>query len=123
MILSRRFKAGCLMTLLIGFCLGIGFVFGVLAHQAWKKKTEDPVFMKWAAMKQLDKLQPTPEQRPKLEAKVDAAITELMTFKATALHTLWDILDRTITEIETDLSPEQKAEWSRLKPKRPEELK
>ena len=28
-----------------------------------------------------------------------------------------------VIEIETDLTPEQKAEWSRLKPKRPEELK
>ncbi len=54
---------------------------------------------------------------------IEATIAELKTFKATALHSLWDILDRTLTEIETDLTPDQKAEWSRIKPKRPEELK
>jgi hypothetical protein len=123
MILSRRFKAGCLMTLLVGFCLGIGFVFGILAHQAWKKKTEQPEFMKWVAMNHLKKLQPTPEQLPKLEAKVDTAITELMTFKAQALRNIWDILERTTSEIDQDLTPEQKKEWSRIKPKRPAEVK
>lgn len=123
MMISRRFKASCLMTTVIGFCLGIGFVFGILAHQAWKKKTEQPEFMKWAAMNQLKKLDPTPEQLPKLEAKVDAAIAELMTFKAQAMRSIWDILDHASSEIDQDLNPEQKEKWSRNKPTRPEELK
>jgi hypothetical protein len=123
MMISRRFKAGCLMTLLIGFCLGIGFVFGILAHQAWKKKTEQPEFMKWAAMNHLKKLEPTPEQLPKIEAKVDAAIAELMTFKAQALRNIWDILDRTSGEIDQDLTSEQKEQWSKIKPQRPVEVK
>jgi hypothetical protein len=123
MMITRRFKAGCLMTLLVGFCVGIGFVFGILAHQAWKKKTEQPGFMKWAAMKHLDKLQLTEEQRPKLEAKVDAAITELTTFKAQAMRTIWDTLDRASADIDQDLTPEQKAKWSEMKPMRPEAAK
>lgn len=123
MMISRRFKAGCLMTLLVGFCVGIGFVFGIFAHQAWKKKTEQPAFMKWAAMKHLDKLQPTDEQRPKLEAKVDAAITELTTYKTQALRTIWDTLERTSADIEQELTPEQKARWSDIRPKRPAEVK
>lgn len=123
MMISRRFKAGCLMTLLIGFCLGIGFVFGILAQQAWKKKTEQPEFMKWAAMNHLKKLKPAPEQQPRLEAKVDGAITELMTVKKQALTSIWDILDRTMGGIEQELTPAQKEEWSKIKPKRPEEIK
>ena len=123
MMFSRRFKAGCLMTLLIGFCLGIGFVFGVLSHQAWKKKTEDPVFMKWAAMKQLEKLKPDEAQRQKFEQKTDKAVAELMTFKGQAMHNIWDIIDRTCTDLEQDLTPEQKESWLKLRPKRPEEIK
>ncbi len=119
MMISRRSKVGCLMTLLVGFCLGIGFVFGILAHQAWKKKTEDPAFMKWAAMNHLNKLELTAEQLPKLEARVDAAIAELMTFKAQALRSIWDIIERTSMEIDQDLTPKQKKEWSRIKPKKP----
>ena len=63
MTVSRRFKAGCLFSLFAVFCGGIGFVLGVLAQQTWKKKTEEPKIVKWAAMKHLEKLNPTPEQR------------------------------------------------------------
>ena len=54
MTVSRRFKAGCLFTLFAVFCGGIGFVLGVLAQQTWKKKTEEPKIVKWAAMKHLE---------------------------------------------------------------------
>lgn len=120
---SRRFKVGCLMTLLVSFCIGIGFIFGILAHQAWKKKTEQPEFMKWAAMKQLEKLKLTDEQRPQLEARVDTAITELMTIKSKSLQSLWDTLDRTAADIDQSLTSEQKVKWSKLRPKRPKESK
>ncbi len=120
---SRRFKVGCLMTLLVSFCIGIGFIFGILAHQAWKKKTEQPEFMKWAAMKQLEKLKLTDEQRPQLEAKVDTAITELMTIKSKSLQSLWDTLDHTAADIDQSLTSEQKVKWSKLRPKRPKESK
>ena len=111
------------MMLLVGFCLGIGFVFGILAHQSWKKKTEDPVFMKWAAMKQLEKLKPDEAQRQKFEQKTDKAVAELMTIKGQALRTIWDIIDRTCTDLEQDLTPAQKETWSKLRPKRPSEIK
>jgi hypothetical protein len=123
MMFSRRLKAGCFMTLLIAFCLGIGFVFGVLAHQTWKKKTEDPIFMKWAAMKHLERLQPTAEQIPKLEAKVDATLHELVTYKDSAVRSIWDTLERASNEIETELTQEQKEEWKRIRPMRPVDLK
>ena len=121
MMISRRFKAGCLMTLLIGFCLGIGFVFGILAHQAWKRKTEQPDFMKWVAMKHLEKLQPTAEQRPKLEARVDATIAELMIFKSEAMNRIWQIIDQATQRVGEDLTPAQKAEWEKIRPKRSKE--
>jgi hypothetical protein len=123
MMISRRFKAGCLMTLLIAFCLGIGFVVGILAQQAWKKKTEDPAFMKWAAMKHLDKLEPSAEQRLKMEAQVDQAVAELMRLKSTALKNIWDIIDRTGLAIDQELDGQQKERWQQLKPQRPEEAR
>jgi hypothetical protein len=123
MMISRRFKAGCLMTLLIGFCLGIGFVFGILAQQVWKKKTEDPAFMKWAAMKQLGKLKPDEAQRQKFELKLDGAVAELMALKGQAMRGIWDIIDRTCGELEQDLTPAQKEPWAKLRPKRPGEIK
>lgn len=119
MTFSRRSKVGCLMTLLLGFCLGIGFVFGVLAHQAWKKKTEEPAFMKWAVMMQLDKLDLTPGQRAKVEKRVDYAVNELITFKTDAMKKIWSIIERTGEELNTDLTPPQQEKWRKIMPRRP----
>lgn len=119
MTISRRSKVGCLMTLLLGFCLGIGFVFGVLAHQAWKKKTEEPAFMKWVVMMQLDKLDLTPDQRAKVEKRVGNAVNELITFRTDALKKIWSIIERTGEELNTDLTPPQQEKWRKIMPRRP----
>jgi hypothetical protein len=121
MMISRRFKVGCLMTLLAGFCLGIGFVFGILAHHAWKKKTEEPAFMKWVVMLQLEKLDISPEQRGKFEKRVDAAVSELLTFRTDAMKQIWSIIERASEELNADLTPPQQEKWRRIMPRRPAE--
>ena len=118
MTVSRRFKAGCLFTLFAAFCVGIGFVLGILAQQTWKKKTEEPTIIKWAAMKHLEKLNPTPEQRQAFEPKIDAAIIELEAFKTEAKRGVWDLIDRVTDGIDAELTPEQKAKWAEIRPKR-----
>ena len=120
MRLSRRFKAGCLMTVAACFCVGIGFVLGVLAQQTWKKKTEEPKIVKWAAMKHLEKLNPTEEQRRAFEPKIDDAIVEVETFKAEAMRGVWDLIDQVADGIDAELTPEQKVKWAEIRPKRPE---
>jgi hypothetical protein len=121
MTLSRRSKVGCLMTLLVGFCLGIGLVFGILAHQAWKKKTEEPAFMKWVVMMQLGKLDLEPEQRGRVEKRVDAAVSELLTFRTDAMKQIWSIIERAGEELNADLTPAQQEKWRKIMPKRPAE--
>lgn len=110
------------MALLVLFCLGIGFVSGVLVHQGWKKKTEQPEFMKWAAMRHLEKLQLSPEQRPKLEARVNAAVDELTQYRKEAMQTVWEAIDKASTGFEEDLTADQKEQWSKIRPRRPAEL-
>lgn len=118
MMISSRFKVGFLMTLLVGFCLGIGFVFGILAHQAWKKKTEEPAFMKWVVMSQLKKLELSPEQRSKVEKRVDAAVSELLTFRTDAMKQIWSIIERASEELNADLTPAQQEKWRVIMPRR-----
>jgi hypothetical protein len=120
MTVSRRFKAGCLLALFAVFCAGIGFVLGVLAQQTWKKKTEEPRIVKWAAMKHLEKLNPTPEQRQAFGPKIDAAIIELEAYKAEARRGVWDLIDRVANDIDAGLTPEQKAKWAEIRPRREE---
>jgi hypothetical protein len=119
MMISRRTKLGCLMTLLVGFCLGIGFVIGVVAHQAWKKKTEEPAFMKWVVMMQMDKLDLAPEQRGRVEKRVDATVNELLTFRTDAMNQIWSLIERAGEEINADLTPAQQEKWRKIMPKRP----
>lgn len=122
MSVSPKTKAGCLLTLLALVCMGSGFLLGVAAHHTWKKKTEDPVFMRWAAMKQLEKLKPDAAQQPRLEARVDAAVRELVDFRQGALRQIWDIIDRASDGIREDLKPDQLPQWEKLRPQRPATL-
>jgi hypothetical protein len=119
MNVSPKTKAGCLMSLLAAACLGAGFLLGVAAHHTWKKKTEDPAFMRWAAMKHLEKLKLTPEQTLKVQARVDAAVQELVDYRQTALKQIWEIIDRTSDGIQEDLTTDQQQAWQTLRPKRP----
>ncbi len=122
MIATRRTKAGCLLTLVIGFSLGVGFVFGVLAMKAYEKKKENPAFWKESAMKRLEKLHPTDAQRQLFEAHTDKAVSELSDLRKGALLTVWQIVGRTLTQIEKDLTPEQKETFKKLRPKAPPEV-
>ncbi len=122
MIATRRTKAGCLLTLVIGFSLGVGFVFGVLAMKAFEKKKENPAFWKESAMKRLEKLHPTDTQRQLFEAHTDKAVSELSDLRKSALVSVWQIVGRTLTHIEQDLTPEQKATFEKLRPKAPPEV-
>jgi hypothetical protein len=122
MIATRRTKAGCLLTLVIGFSLGVGVVFGVLAMKAYEKKKENPVFWKESAMKRLEKLHPTDTQRQLFEAHTNKAVSELSDLRTDALVSVWQIVGRTLTRIEQDLTPEQKATFEKIRPKAPPEV-
>ncbi|MCX6858504.1 MAG: hypothetical protein NTV80_26840 [Verrucomicrobia bacterium] len=122
MIATRRTKAGCLILLVIGFSLGVGFVLGVLAMKANEKKKENPAFWKENAMKHLEKLHPTDEQRQRFEAHTDKAVGELTTLRKGAIESVWQIVDQALISIEKDLTPEQKATFEKLRPKPPPEI-
>ncbi len=119
MTFSPRMRVGCLFTLFAFFCLGSGFVVGVVSHQTWKKKTDDPTFMKWMTMRHLEKLKPSSEQRQQIEPTIDTALADLATIKAEATHSVWQVIDQAADRIAEKLNPEQQAKWSQIRPKRP----
>lgn len=120
MTLSPRTKIGCLFALVASFCIGIGFIGGVIAHQAWKKKSDDPAVMKWMVIKHLAKLDLTPEQHQRIEPKVDAALADLAAMKAEATTEVWQLIDRATASIATELTAEQQQKWQKIRPKRAE---
>jgi hypothetical protein len=120
--MTRRFKAGCLIALAVVVAGGAGFILGVLAHQAWKKKSGSPEFIRWAALRQIQQLEPDADQRPRLEAHVDRALEELQAWRGEAEARTWDIIDRAADAVAGELTPQQETRWQELRPKRPQKL-
>ncbi|MES2735772.1 MAG: hypothetical protein V4672_05600 [Verrucomicrobiota bacterium] len=117
---SPRTKAGCLITLLILFSLGVGFTLGFIVSKGIQKKKEDPAFWKQAAMKHLEKLHPNVAQREKLEAHTDKAVAELTVLREEGIKNVWQIVGRAVEGIRQELTPEQKEVFEKIRPKAPE---
>ena len=73
-------------------------------------------------MKRLEKLHPTDTQRQLFEAHTNKAVSELSDLRTDALVSVWQIVGRTLTRIEQDLTPEQKATFEKIRPKAPPEV-
>lgn len=123
MTLTRRSKAGLLISLVVLISVAAGFAMGVVLSSVIAKKKEDPVFWKKAAMRHLEKLHPTDEQRKKFEAHTDKAVAELSTLRQKAIQDVWEIVGRAGQGVEQELTPEQKVLFEKIKPRRPEEKK
>lgn len=119
LIRSRRLKVGLLLSLLVFVSVAVGFVLGVGLTSAINKKKEQPAFWKSAAMKQLEKLHPTDEQRKKFDARTESAVQELTALRAEGITRIWDIVDRAVADIDKDLTPEQRETFQKIKPKQP----
>jgi len=123
MTVTRKKKAGCLITVLVFISIGIGFALGLIVSKATQKKKEDPAFWKEAAMNHLEKLHPSNEQRQKFAAHTDKAVGELSTLRTTAIKNVWEIVRRAVADIQQELTPEQQEIFEKIKPKEPAEIR
>jgi cell division protein FtsN len=123
MIFSRRTKVVLLLSLLITVSVGVGFFLGIVLSSVINKKKEDPVFWKQAATKHLEKLHPTEEQRIKFEARTDSAVQELTALQKEGITRIWDVINRASTDIEKELTPEQRVIFEKIKPRGKPEMK
>lgn len=119
---SPRMKAGCLLSLLVMVSVAVGFFIGIVLATTINKKKEQPAFWKKAAMKQIEKLHPTDEQRKKFEARTDGAVQELAALQKEGIARIWDVIDRAATDIDKELTPEQRQEFEKIKPKPPADV-
>lgn len=117
MSISRRTKIASLVVLLVLMSLFTGFVLGALAAKGVAKRKDNPRFWKQAAMKQLDKLHPTEEQRVKFEARVDRAVEELVVIRKDTVTRAEGVIADAVIDIAKDLTPEQREIFDKIKPK------
>ena len=117
MSISRRTKVAFVIVVLVLVSMVVGFFLGAIAAKAVAKKKDNPVFWKKAAMKQLDKLSPSEEQRKKFETRVDAAVAELVTAKQDIVTRSQVIVAKAVQDINKELTPEQQEIFRKIKPK------
>ena len=124
MIRRIRFKIVALLSLLVLVSMGAGFFIGIVLSSVINKKKEDPAFWKEAALKQLEKLHPTDEQRKKFETRTDSAVQELAALRREGITRIWDVINRATTDIDKELTSEQRDIFEKIKPKeKPEDKK
>ncbi len=118
MKLSRRFKVLVLLCFLIlvgAFC---GFVAGYKVAELRRRNRGDLTHWTQAAVRTLEKLDPTPEQRQQFRELINRTADELsQTRQATLLQTQAAV-DRLLALLEAELRPDQVAKFNELKPKK-----
>jgi putative protein kinase ArgK-like GTPase of G3E family len=117
LIRSRRIKIGLLLSLLVMVSVAVGFFIGIVLSSVINKKKEQPAFWKQAATKHLEKLHPTDEQRKKFEARSDSAVQELAALQKEGITRIWEVINRATTDIEKELTPEQRENFEKIKPR------
>jgi len=115
--MSRRTKIASLIVLLVLVSLFAGFVLGAVAAKKVAKKKDNPRFWKETAMKQLEKLHPSDEQRRKFETRVDSAVEELVTIRKDTVTRAEDVVAKAVVDIGAELTPEQREIFDKIKPK------
>jgi putative protein kinase ArgK-like GTPase of G3E family len=98
-----------------------GFFVGIILSSVINKKKEDPKFWKESAMKQLAKLQPTETQRKNFDTRIDVSVQELVELRRQGIRDVWDVIERTLADVEKELTPEQKEKLKEIRPKKPKE--
>lgn len=117
MMFRRRVKVISLLSFLILVSVAVGFFLGIIVSSVVNKKKETPKFWREAAMKQLVKLKPTEAQRKAFEAPVDEAVKDLTELRKQAIHDVWQIVDRALVKIEKELTPQQREQFEKIKPR------
>jgi hypothetical protein len=122
MIFRRpKLKIVFLLSLLVLVSAAAGFFVGIILSSVINKKKEDPKFWKESAMKQLAKLQPTETQRKNFDTRIDVSVQELVELRRQGIRDVWDVIERTLADVEKELTPEQKEKLKEIRPKKPKE--
>jgi hypothetical protein len=111
---------GCLLGIAVGCGLAGGVVGHRLARQEMRSRADPETWHERATRRFEEVVRPTPEQSVRLGAHLDAALTELKAVRREAIARTTVVVDRLVGQVEAELTPEQKASFERIKPRRDE---
>jgi hypothetical protein len=106
---------------LVGLVAVSGLTGGLLGRQ-WARhefqRRSDPSHWNETAMRDVERVvKPTPQQREKIQACLDAAVEELKTVRADTIQRSVAIVTRLIDQVDRELTPEQRVAFDRIRPK------
>ncbi len=107
---------------LVGIALAFGLAGGVLGYRAGRQEMRnraDPEAWHARALRRFDEVvNPSPEQSRKVSAHLDLALEDLRRIRQEAVQRTTVVIDRLVTRVESELTPEQRAAFQQLKPGR-----
>jgi hypothetical protein len=95
----------------------LGYRFG---RQEMRHRADPETWHERASRRFQEMVRPTPDQEARLGAHLDAALNELRAIRQDAITRSAATIERLVTAVEGELTPEQKTAFERIKPRREE---
>lgn len=114
--------------IIVGSLLGIAVVGGLaggavgyrLGRQSMRQESDPETWHERAARRFEEVVRPTAEQAPKLDAHLQKALAELKALRLETIERSAATIDRLVSAVEAELTPEQKGAFEQMKPRRGE---
>jgi predicted Holliday junction resolvase-like endonuclease len=110
-----------IVVVLLGIVLLSGYVGARFGYQKAKRdfrEKRNPEQWNERAMKSLDKdLKLTPEQHQKIQKLIDESVDELKVVREETVAKSKEIVQKLVTDVDNELTAEQKEKFSNMKPK------
>ncbi len=118
MSLLRHWKiVACLAALVFASGLA-GLLWGQRLARVKLEQRNDPDTWNESAMRTFERtVKPTAEQRPRIQACLEAAVNDLKAIRADTLARSTNVIWRLVNQVEKELTPEQRAAFERMKPR------
>jgi hypothetical protein len=107
----------CLLALIV-----VSGAAGAMIGRRWARaemaRRDNPETWNEAALRTFERpVQPTPAQRPKIEASLAAAIEELKAIRTETILRSSNVIWRLVADVERELTPEQREAFQAMKPR------
>lgn len=121
----NRFPSWKKIACLVGSLLAVALSGALLGHRLARMQLEarnNPQTWNEQVTREFERLvQPTPDQGPRIQAHLDAAVRELQTIRLDTINRSALVISQLIVQVEAELTPQQRRAFEAMKPQ-PTEL-
>jgi hypothetical protein len=121
----NRFPSWIKIACLVGSLLAVALSGGLIGHRLARTQMEarnNPQTWNEQVTREFERLvQPTPDQGPRIQAHLDAAVRELQAIRLDTIARSRGVINQLIVLVEAELTPQQRRAFEAMKPQ-PAEL-